>query len=44
MAITILEAMSVGIPVVASEVGEIPHIIDDDIDGFLVSPNMAPET
>ena len=44
MPMTILEAMSVGIPVVASKVGEIPHMIDDGMDGFVVSPNMAPET
>jgi glycosyltransferase involved in cell wall biosynthesis len=43
MPLTILEAMSVGIPVVASKVGEIPHMIDDGMDGFLVSPNTAPE-
>ena len=44
MPMTILEAMSVGIPVIASKVGEIPHMIDHGMDGFLVSPNMAPET
>jgi len=43
MPLTILEAMSVGIPVVASKVGEIPHMINDGMDGFLVSPNTAPE-
>ena len=31
---TILEAMSVGIPVVATRVGEIPYIIDHGINGF----------
>ena len=41
---TILEAMSVGIPVVATNVGEIPHIIADGTDGFLVSPHADPET
>jgi glycosyltransferase involved in cell wall biosynthesis len=44
MPMTILEAMSVGIPVVASTVGEIPRIIDHGIDGFLASPHAEPET
>jgi glycosyltransferase involved in cell wall biosynthesis len=35
MPLTILEAMSVGLPVIASNVGEIRHIIDDGKDGFL---------
>jgi len=35
MPLTILEAMSVGLPVIASDVGEIRHIIDDGKDGFL---------
>ena len=35
MPLTILEAMSVGLPVVSSDVGEIRQIIDDGKDGFL---------
>ncbi len=35
MPLTILEAMSVGLPVIASDVGEIRNIIDDGKDGFL---------
>jgi glycosyltransferase involved in cell wall biosynthesis len=35
MPLTILEAMGVGIPVVATRVGEIPYIIDDGADGFV---------
>jgi glycosyltransferase involved in cell wall biosynthesis len=35
MPLTILEAMSVGLPVIASNVGEIRNIIDDNQNGFL---------
>lgn len=36
MPISILEAMSCGIPVVATRVGGLPTIIDDGVDGFLM--------
>jgi glycosyltransferase involved in cell wall biosynthesis len=36
MPLTILEAMAVGIPVVATKVGEIPYIIDHKVNGFVL--------
>ncbi|MCB0748066.1 MAG: glycosyltransferase, partial [Ignavibacteriae bacterium] len=37
----IIESLLCGTPVVASSVGEIPHIIEDNINGFLVEPNSV---
>jgi glycosyltransferase involved in cell wall biosynthesis len=39
--IVILEAMSVGRPVIATRVGGIPEIVDDGVDGYLVEPSNA---
>ena len=40
--LTILEAMSTGLPVIATKVGGIPEIVEDDSNGFLV-PLKHPE-
>lgn len=38
MSIVILEAMAAGKPIVATRVGETPHIIEDEVEGLLVKP------
>jgi len=35
MPMTILEAMAVGVPVIATRVGEIPYMIEDRVNGFV---------
>jgi len=38
---TILEALAAGIPVIATDVGGIPEIINNNIDGFLIKPKNS---
>jgi len=39
---SILEAMSFGVPVIATTVGGIPEIVRDGVEGLLVAPDDAP--
>jgi len=41
--LVLLEAMSVGVPVIATKVGGIPEIIEDSKDGILVEPENPTE-
>jgi glycosyltransferase involved in cell wall biosynthesis len=43
MPLTVLEAMSVGIPVVASGVGEIPRMIESNKEGYIRDRRESPE-
>jgi glycosyltransferase involved in cell wall biosynthesis len=39
---SLLEAMAAGLPIIASAVGEAPHLITSDEDGWLIPPDDVP--
>jgi glycosyltransferase involved in cell wall biosynthesis len=43
MPAAVLEAMATGIPIIATEVGQIPRIIDNGVQGIIVRPGRADE-
>lgn len=41
MPVSVIEAMALGMPVVSTNIGGLPFLIDDKINGILVEPNSA---
>ena len=41
--VTLMEAASVGLPIVATAVGGVPQVIDDGIDGLVIAPGRPVE-
>jgi len=37
--LTVLEAMAVGLPVIASDIGGLPELVEDGVSGFLAKPS-----
>jgi glycosyltransferase involved in cell wall biosynthesis len=39
LGLTLLESMACGTPVICTEVGSMPELVDDGVTGFVVPPN-----